>query len=541
MEVNFPLTVRDILQSPHFKHAKVVADNEGLNRIVEWVHILEITNSGQFVNGNDLILSTGVGWKGKEDAVFFLQQLIERNVSGLCIQLGYLFKEMPEEMIELANNHHFPLIFFTEDKEVRFIDIIHELHTMIINQEYRMFSDLEKFSQRLNSILVSPHNLKDILVFLHRYLGINVVYIPLRGKPLFAPSLSPSKQKKILESIRHMQTNLLTTDNAKTTIFNGTIACKKIEALNQKWADLAFVSNERRLTKLELLILDRCALIIAQDLLRQLYVEEKKRTKEDQWLQEWLDGKYCDREVYQHLKKLDHPVEPSGCVVCLVEFPLSKSQNESLSELMIHMTIVARSLFEQQGFYLLKSSGYNQMTYILLDKRNRQTWKTRINVVIKQLKQLTQGRDKEFHNITFGIGKMIERLSDLNKSFKTAQEAIYIQKRIGKTDNPFYSDLHIYRLISQISSSNLNEFIMDYLQPVIEYDRQHEGELLQTLKVLLKCNGCKQETAKRLFIVRQTLYHRIQKLEDLLGQDFMSPEKRMAIEFAIYAYHYLNP
>jgi PucR family transcriptional regulator, purine catabolism regulatory protein len=65
--------------------------------------------------------------------------------------------------------------------------------------------------------------------------------------------------------------------------------------------------------------------------------------------------------------------------------------------------------------------------------------------------------------------------------------------------------------------------------------------LMETLKIYLACNGSKKETAKKLFVVRQTLYHRIQKLETLLGSDFMNPEKRLAIEFMIKAYEYLTP
>jgi purine catabolism regulator len=63
---------------------------------------------------------------------------------------------------------------------------------------------------------------------------------------------------------------------------------------------------------------------------------------------------------------------------------------------------------------------------------------------------------------------------------------------------------------------------------------------VETLKMYLACNGSKQETAKKLFVVRQTMYHRIEKLETLLGSDFMSSEKRLAIEFMLLAYDYLN-
>src|SRR5690606_38986135 len=85
----------------------------------------------------------------------------------------------------------------------------------------------------------------------------------------------------------------------------------------------------------------------------------------------------------------------------------------------------------------------------------------------------------------------------------------------------------------------LQEVVLEYLEPVIAYDKKNNGKLMETLKTYLSCNGSKQETANRLFIVRQTLYHRIQKLEKLLGADFMNHEKRLAIEFMILSYEFL--
>jgi purine catabolism regulator len=90
------------------------------------------------------------------------------------------------------------------------------------------------------------------------------------------------------------------------------------------------------------------------------------------------------------------------------------------------------------------------------------------------------------------------------------------------------------------NQQDLQEFVMEYLEPVIVHDQKNNGKLLETLKVYLSCNGSKKETANQLFIVRQTLYHRIQKLEALLGADFMHAEKRLVIEFMIMVYEYLN-
>ncbi|MFZ0371458.1 MAG: helix-turn-helix domain-containing protein, partial [Halobacillus sp.] len=77
-----------------------------------------------------------------------------------------------------------------------------------------------------------------------------------------------------------------------------------------------------------------------------------------------------------------------------------------------------------------------------------------------------------------------------------------------------------------------------YLEPIIQDDLKHNANLLETLRVYLSCTGSKKETADRVFVVRQTLYHRLEKLEKLLGSDFMESEKRQVLEFALLANEY---
>jgi purine catabolism regulator len=78
-------------------------------------------------------------------------------------------------------------------------------------------------------------------------------------------------------------------------------------------------------------------------------------------------------------------------------------------------------------------------------------------------------------------------------------------------------------------------FINDYLGKVIQYDKDHGQQLLETLKIYLMNNSSKQKTAKELYIHRQTLYYRLEKLGELLG-DLTNPERRICIEIALRAY-----
>jgi purine catabolism regulator len=89
-------------------------------------------------------------------------------------------------------------------------------------------------------------------------------------------------------------------------------------------------------------------------------------------------------------------------------------------------------------------------------------------------------------------------------------------------------------------TGEVTSFIDGYLSGIIAYDHEKNGQLLKTLHMYLALSGSKQETAKELFIVRQTLYHRLDKIAAILGDDFMQPQKRIALELALHGYEYLN-
>lgn len=90
-----------------------------------------------------------------------------------------------------------------------------------------------------------------------------------------------------------------------------------------------------------------------------------------------------------------------------------------------------------------------------------------------------------------------------------------------------------------IESKQLENYVHDYLDVILSFDQKYESDLFTTLCIYLECNGVKNETADRLFIVRQTLYNRLEKLETLLGSNFMEPSNRLALEVAIKAYQLL--
>lgn len=509
------LTVQDILKRNYFEHAEVVAGENGLNRKVKWVHIVDVPKIQNLLNGQELILSTGVGWKEDEELfLHFINDLIRSNASGLCIEMGTYTTAIPSSVLSLANQHHFPIIIF--HKEVPFVNITQDIHTYIINQQYFILQKLEAYSQQLNTRILNVHHFKEILGLLHYYTGYKVI-LKLENNDEY---VLPDGEDDISISPQNNSNN---------------VATKEIEVLNKTFGTLSIISQKEKISEIDVLILNRTAMALAQHFLREMFVEEKKRGKQSEWIVTWLEGKDLDKGE-RYIKSSFHK-EIYGGVVCFIRTKDVNSEHDST-----YFHLYARTVFEQLGFYVLIADNSGDHIFVLFNLRQNQHWKERLRRGLDKIMKMPETYKRSVHISTIGIGKYVHQLSDFCTSFQTAKEALQIYRIIPQSSNLyFYDELHMYRIIGLLQeSTNLQEIIAEYLQPLIDYDRKHHGNLLETLKVFLQCNGSKKETARKLYIVRQTLYHRLSKIEQLLGEDFLKPDKRLAIELMIYAYEFLQ-
>lgn len=526
MNFEVKLSVNEILQNKHFASAKVLAGKAGLDRLVRWVHVMEVDSIESLLNGNELILSTGVGWKGGENTfTSLIQQSIDANAAGLCIELGTYISEIPEAALQLANTYDFPIIVF--QKKVRFIDITQELHSLLIKKHYRILTDLEDYSNRLNQLLLSSNPQQRILQLIHEHLKLTVLYITNQGKIEIISRKERAEEEKIIQ--------LFKSNNISKHM---SVAHQSVQALNQTFADLFVFSESGSITEFESLILDRSAIALAQSLLRELYIEEQRKTKEAEWVSRWLEGENSAEQIQKYLSELDPNLKSNTYTVLLCKADTIEKVRSEFN----YIKIYCRSMFEQKGIFLLTDIGKNQITFILINKWKNEDFKRRIQDGIEALKNSDFLKKYNFFDFRFSVGKFVTNLNEVRNSYTSAKETMNIREKIPNELNSFfYEDLYIFRMVLAAHDQGiLNEFIADYIGPVLSQDQQNSGELLKTLKTYLQCKGAKKETAEQLHIVRQTLYHRLEKLYELIGRDFMDPYKRQAIEVAISAYEYIS-
>ncbi|PWW26861.1 purine catabolism regulator [Cytobacillus oceanisediminis] len=517
------IKVKDILQRKHFENIEVIAGNEGISRLVKWVHIVEAPNVRNLLSGGELILSTGVAWKEKDHFISILEQFIEAQAAGLCIEMGTYTSSIPEEVIKIANQFQFPIILF--HKEVAFVEITQDIHTFIINHQYNMISNLESYSQSLNKKLLTVEHYSDIPKFIQHFLQVQVIIVISNKEIQFTPNVTENERIKLLKMIE---------GKGSTTGSTYSIARIPINLLGDQYAELIITSKERELTDFDQLILDRTATALAQFFLRELYVEEQRRLEETEWMTSWLDGEQSEDSISEFLSYQVPSSKQKGGTVCLCKIDsFGQYSNVDLTYFKLNF----RTIFEQRGFTTLSIEKRNMIIFIMLNERSVGTWKKRMEEGIERL----LGTKLNVGKLFIGVGKYVEKLTCITVSYQTSLETLRIKERLSKQSHSyFYDDLHVFRLISLLNHHlDLSEYVLEYLGPIIKYDKMTNGKLLETLRAYLACNGSKQETAKQLYIVRQTLYHRLEKIEEILGHDFMNHEKRLVIEIMIMSYDFL--
>ena len=128
---------------------------------------------------------------------------------------------------------------------------------------------------------------------------------------------------------------------------------------------------------------------------------------------------------------------------------------------------------------------------------------------------------KEFEIEAYiGIGLGYEYLADIRESYTEAKSALQLISMEKQKYVLSYNDMGIHSLISQIRSpKTLDNYINDKLGRLIEADKVQDSELCNTLRAYIENNCNSNATAELLFIHRNTMRYRLDKIEKILNVD----------------------
>ncbi|MBP2000311.1 purine catabolism regulator [Paenibacillus shirakamiensis] len=552
------LTLDKILTRPLFHTAKVAAGADGLQHAVDWVHVLEIVQVAPFVSRNDLILTTGL-WMNQlpEQRLSYLQQLIDQQAAGLCLELGTSIDRIPEEILELAEQKHFPVIVFAQP--VRFSEITQDLHSLLLEPRKMHTEKLDSFAKKLHQMMRQPSDLSSVMRLLHEYTtDAQILYYSLLEPNRFYPKLAGSpKLKHALQDYPFrdiiLQSELELGGVQMQTTLWGThqILLYPVICFGQTLAYLGVTIHPHHSPKELVPFLEYAADSAAGLIMRTRYREERDMVNHDQIMMDLLHHQLDSEEAARDA--LDLPQSSNSSQMDLF-IPLIIEINQQRSEIEFEHTesilqdllVLLRTLLKRDRIHhniLLKHNKFHVlMANMGLQDVSSNGLKAAAQRIIQDMKRFVCDHLSDVH-IHGGAGNTRYRILDTPTGFKEAGQVIELSKNVpAMASCLFYSDMGAYQLLKAIPSPSILEaFVQEHLGAIYAHEKEHQHRLLETLDMYLQCSGSKHETARRLFIHRQTLYNRMERLQELLGDDFMEQNTRICLELALLASKMLYP
>jgi len=141
--------------------------------------------------------------------------------------------------------------------------------------------------------------------------------------------------------------------------------------------------------------------------------------------------------------------------------------------------------------------------------------------------------------VVVGIGTVAQHLRDLAKSYKEAQIAIEVGKVFDTEKYVInYENLGIGRLIYQLPTTLCEMFLQEVFKknPIDALDK----ETLFTIHKFFENNLNVSETARKLFVHRNTLVYRLEKIKKLTGLDLREFDDAITFKVALMVKKYLT-
>ena len=174
-------------------------------------------------------------------------------------------------------------------------------------------------------------------------------------------------------------------------------------------------------------------------------------------------------------------------------------------------------------------------------------------VLVKELKPGTDSREIEkmavniadtlstefYTKVAIGISTVVDNIKDLAKAYQEAQVALEVGKVFETEKNIIsYENLGIGRLIYQLPTTLCEMFLQEVFKKgsLESLDR----ETLMTIQCFFENNLNVSETSRKLFVHRNTLVYRLEKIRKLTGLDLREFEHAITFKVALMVKKYLN-
>lgn len=264
---------------------------------------------------------------------------------------------------------------------------------------------------------------------------------------------------------------------------------------------------------------------IAVSQIQNLIVAYKERFDRNNFFQNLLLDNLLLVDIYNRAKKLHVDVSVPR-VVIIVETKTEK--DTTASELLSGM------FSSQSGDYI---TAVDESSVILIKALEADEGYEAVEQAAETIVDMMN--TEAMLNVRVAYGTIVGELKDVSKSYKEAKMALdvgkifYIEKKVNA-----YNMLGIGRLIYQLPINLCRIFIEEIFGYKVPLD--FDEETLTTINKFFENNLNVSETSRQLFVHRNTLVYRIEKLERSTGLDIRTFDDALTFKIALMVVNYMK-
>ncbi len=526
------LTVAEFVELPEIQAAlpEIVAGREGIGAEVRWVHSLDVPDVANLLRGGEMILTTGVS-VGSDAAAQrrLVRDLVAEGAVGVAVELGITWhRQLPTALVQEAEKRGLPLVALK--RGVRFVEVSQAVNGSLLNSGYALARRGEELHRSLDGLVLEGAGAEAVLGEVSREISNPVVLEDARGE-LVAYSSSTRSEAAVVDTWSSLKWSGREASEAA-----GALAMP-VTIRGRTWGRVIALQTESELDRFTPIAMERAAVAVGLGLMRGGEEDELRARSRGNLLFELAAGLMDPLTAARRASTLGFPRRHGELMpIAAVWRADALGDGTSFEEAWAPLIAPVKAALSEPDRPALVGSRGNCMLGILDrgskgsepdDLASRQRLAGRFASALKR-----HGIDPDGVALAIGAAAPVwSAMPDALVRARLAAEAgaagpLRAWHDAGRTE--------IGQLLLSIRGTpELTEFSRERLGPLLELGGERGRDLLETLEVYLHCGGRKTEAAAELGIERQSLYHRLARIEDLLDVDLKDGDSALALHLAV--------
>ncbi|HSN94960.1 MAG TPA: PucR family transcriptional regulator ligand-binding domain-containing protein [Anaerolineaceae bacterium] len=545
--------LRDILKVDLLAGAEVIAGVAGMDNEIASVNVMEVPDIVDWVRPGELLLTTAFSLSDNVEAFnTLLPMLSEKGVCGMGIKMKRYITELPESVIETANKLGFPIISIPPD--VSYGDLMKQIFTYIIGEQTRLLTkinninnqirdimlrsgDMEEFAELISKVVQSPTMISDQVHKSFVFHTEDKAWEAILGRVV--PATINNTSIPVDPELSEIHTSYDQVDGEKVKRFSIPIYFEE-----NLYGYINIWDVHDRINKGDLFVIVSTTSLIALHIVNKLNVTQRENVHRTNFLELLLSNKpesqaraIFDAEYYGF-----NPTGHHQCLILRLDYQdsiLSASlRTRRIQETSLILTGILSYVERKASSRYICATKSNECYFLLEFDQNLSSESRAAQTKQFVYSLLEVARDLKVEEQSFiGVGRAYPGYDKLSESLHEAQQTVRIlqsSQRDVKEHYGFFEEMGIARLFG---SPEIRKDLLSYadqvLQPILHYDAEHDGKLLETVQAYFEHGGNLRKTSEVQYTHQNTVVYRINRIRDYLKIDLKDPETAFAIQFAL--------